>query len=124
MTIFYKSFRTCLGFAIEHSQEFHDLTATTLSQDQLLAQAGYHRALLFYLMLEITGRIMHDFFSSRGEGYTDAKDIRDALFEFDGWERSDPIELTKALDETNTIMNVILFLKRGGKMSDLTKASH
>jgi hypothetical protein len=123
MTIFYKCFQTCLGFAIKQSQEFHDLTATTLSQDQLLAQAGGHRALLFYFVLEKAGEIMHAFYSSRGVGYTDTKGIKKALSEFNEWKSSQPSELMKALDKTNVIMNVILFLKKGGEMSDLTKAS-
>jgi hypothetical protein len=67
MTIFYESFRICLAFAIERSQKFHDTTTTTLSQDQLLAQAGGLREFLFYSVLGKAGEIMRDFFISREE---------------------------------------------------------
>ncbi|KAH8747391.1 hypothetical protein BGZ57DRAFT_916761 [Hyaloscypha finlandica] len=126
MTIFYQSFRTCLGFAIfaiEYGQESHDLTTTTLSQDQLLAQAGGHREFLFYSVLAKAGEIMHAFFISRGEGYTDTRNIRKALIEFREWEESKPSGLVEALSGICTIMGVILWLKEGGKRSDLEKAS-
>jgi hypothetical protein len=123
MTIFYQSFRTCLVLAIKHTQELHDLTTTTLSQDRLLAQAGGHRMLLFYSVLEKAGEIMHAFYSSRGEGYTDTRDIRKALFEFSEWAKSKPSGLVEALYGIYTIMGVILWLKKGGKRSDLEKAS-
>jgi hypothetical protein len=122
MTIFYQSFRTCLRCAIEHSQKYHDLTTTTLLQDQLLAQARGHRELLFYSVLEKAGEIMHAFFTSRREGYTDTEHLMSALFEFSKWAKSKPSELMEALDGIHTIMEVILWLKKVGKSSDLEKA--
>jgi hypothetical protein len=123
MTIFYQSFRTCLRCAIGYSQKSHDLTTTTLSQDQLLAQARAHRELLFFTVLEEASEIMHAFFTSRGEGYTDTNDFRKAVFEFNEWLLSEPSELVEAFYGTLKIMEAILLLKKGGKRSDLTKAS-
>jgi hypothetical protein len=120
MTIFYLSFRTCLRFAIKHSQKFHDLTTTTLLQDQLLAQARGHRELLFFTVLEQASEIMHAFFTSRGEGYTDTKGIMMALFELNEWGNSQPSEFMKALHGTTAIMKAILWLKKGSEISDLT----
>jgi hypothetical protein len=122
MAIFCQSFQACLGIAIEHSQKYHDLTTTTLLQDQLLAQAGGHREFLFYSVLEEAGEIMHAFFISRGEGYTDKKDLRDAQVEFNRWAKSKPSEFREAFYETHAIMQVILWLKKGGKRSVLEKS--
>lgn len=124
MTIFYQSFRTCLRFAIELSQKFHNLTTTTLLQDQLLAQAGFHRELLFFAVLRKAGEIMHASFTSRGEAYTDTKDLTKDLFEFNEWVKSNPSELVEALRGISTTMKAILWLKKGGDISDLTIASH
>jgi hypothetical protein len=74
-------------------------------------------------VLEKAGEIMHAFFSSRGVGYTDTKDHMEALLEYGEWGKSQPSELIKALDEIDIIMSAILFFKKGGKWSDLEKAS-
>jgi hypothetical protein len=121
MTIFYQSFRTCLRFAIELSQKSHNLTTTTLSQDQLLAQAGGHRELLFFVVLRTAMEIMHVSFTSRGEAYTDTKE-KD-LFEFNEWVKRTPSELVEALRGIDTAMKAILWLKKGGDISNLTIAS-
>jgi hypothetical protein len=117
MTIFYQSFRICLRFAIEHSQKFHDLTTTTLLQDQLLAQAGFHRELLFSAVLVNAGKIMHAFITSRGEGDTDTKEVIKALSEFNKWGKNKPSELVEAVYGIETLMEIILWLKKGGDMS-------
>ena len=124
MTIFYQSFQICLAFAIERSQKFHDTRTTTLSQDQLLAQAGGLREFLFYSVLGKAGEIMRAFFISREEGYTDTKDLILFISEFNNWVNILPSELVEALCGIDWIMKVILLLKKGGKRSDLEKAWH
>jgi hypothetical protein len=123
MTIFYQSFKTYLRFAIELSQAHHYLPTTTLLQDRLFAQAGGHRELLFYFVLGKAGEIMHAFYSSRGVGCTDTKGLIETLVEFDEWEKTQPSELKEALYGTYRMMIVIFWLKKGGKISDLEKAS-
>jgi hypothetical protein len=69
------------------------------------------------------GEIMRAFFISREEGYTDTKDLLKFISEFTDWVNIQPSELVEALCGIYWIMKVILLLKKGGKRSDLEKAS-